>query len=80
MEETDKKEMKNELLESKGADLNTIQSIASQPVCSMDKINSDPVIISTLKRSVSEDGTEKDATVRSYGKFHTTIKRKLRNQ
>ena len=50
MEETNKKEMNDELLRRKGADLNTIQSLASQSVCSMGKKNSDPVIISTLKR------------------------------
>ena len=72
MEETNEGEMKDELLGRKGADLNAIQLLASQSISSMEKNNSDPVIISTLNkdtgceyREANEDGTRKDAIIRS---------------
>ena len=40
----------------------------------MNRVRVDPVIVSTLKRRDGEDGTKKDATLRSHDKFNTTIK------
>ena len=72
MEETNEGETKDELLGRKDADLNAIQTLASQSISSMEKNNSDPVIISTLNedtgceyREANEDGTRKDAIIRS---------------
>ena len=48
MEDTNEGEMEDELLGKKDADLNAIQSLASQSISSMEKNNSDPVIIGTL--------------------------------
>ena len=64
--------MKGELSGSKDAYLNTIRLVASQSVNSLENNSSDPVIISALNedmsyeyRETNDDGTRKDAILRS---------------
>ena len=72
VEGTDKGVMKGELSGRKDANLNTIQSVASQPVNSLENKGSCQVIISAVSEDMShenketnDNGTRKDAILKS---------------